>query len=513
MPSLVPSCTTASPAGLEVMARDLVDSEVDVEDLDQEFLTPDDLTKEDLTSIEELTRHMQNLAEKEDEAVNEAVRYDFNKNVVEIVKEDISSDHEKVENVAQVLHEKVEDVAEVLHEKVEDVAKVLSIEASEANDVIAEIQSEKEEAKSVEVAIEPPHISSSPKKENSPENTNGVDERSDTSSPMPDLEDVTDIPIVGTEESIPETIQGLRREIDKLLAPLAPNSRLSTSPRLSTPSRTSATPDKDSVIIRTRAIVEDNFGKRERQPSDTDEENPSRETPSKFPRRSNMPSTSEAIEFDAITVAEVVEVENECENFAQELELESESEEEVEKKDEDYFKGEKTSCCQSEEREEKPKGWRERINYDAVTKKFPEEEEEEEEEDEDPWSRLDIRRALNRAGLESSYLPTSAKYTALKYSNMDREYENLKAKETSPPPTPSTSKARDFGSRYGSSREYREYRSLYAQSGPTRVSESLKQMLAMGFSDDDGWLTQLLTLKRGNIDEVLEVLTPVEKGL
>lgn len=38
-----------------------------------------------------------------------------------------------------------------------------------------------------------------------------------------------------------------------------------------------------------------------------------------------------------------------------------------------------------------------------------------------------------------------------------------------------------------------------------------KQMLAMGFSDDDGWLTQLITMKRGNIDEVLDVLAPVEK--
>ena len=37
-------------------------------------------------------------------------------------------------------------------------------------------------------------------------------------------------------------------------------------------------------------------------------------------------------------------------------------------------------------------------------------------------------------------------------------------------------------------------------------------MLAMGFSDEDGWLTQLITMKRGNLDEVLEVLAPVKKS-
>ena len=37
-----------------------------------------------------------------------------------------------------------------------------------------------------------------------------------------------------------------------------------------------------------------------------------------------------------------------------------------------------------------------------------------------------------------------------------------------------------------------------------------QQMLSMGFSDDDGWLTQLLTLKRGNIEQVIEILSPVK---
>ena len=36
-------------------------------------------------------------------------------------------------------------------------------------------------------------------------------------------------------------------------------------------------------------------------------------------------------------------------------------------------------------------------------------------------------------------------------------------------------------------------------------------MLAMGFTDDDGWLTQLVTMKHGDIGQVLDILTPVEK--
>ena len=47
---------------------------------------------------------------------------------------------------------------------------------------------------------------------------------------------------------------------------------------------------------------------------------------------------------------------------------------------------------------------------------------------------------------------------------------------------------------------------------PTRnqnVTDARDQMISMGFSDDDGWLTQLLEMKNGNIEEVIDVLTPV----
>eukprot|EP00092_Neocalanus_flemingeri_P053850 GFUD01063360.1.p1 GENE.GFUD01063360.1~~GFUD01063360.1.p1 ORF type:complete len:595 (+),score=199.26 GFUD01063360.1:29-1813(+) len=45
----------------------------------------------------------------------------------------------------------------------------------------------------------------------------------------------------------------------------------------------------------------------------------------------------------------------------------------------------------------------------------------------------------------------------------------------------------------------------------SRIANALDQMTAMGFSDNDGWLTELLIRKHGDISQVLEILSPVKK--
>jgi len=44
-----------------------------------------------------------------------------------------------------------------------------------------------------------------------------------------------------------------------------------------------------------------------------------------------------------------------------------------------------------------------------------------------------------------------------------------------------------------------------------RIADALDNMVGMGFTDDDGWLTQLLEMKHGDISQVLDILTPVKK--
>ena len=85
--------------------------------------------------------------------------------------------------------------------------------------------------------------------------------------------------------------------------------------------------------------------------------------------------------------------------------------------------------------------------------------------------------------------------------------------ENSPPPPSSKS---GWRSRlYGESGCYSDNdfssTNRTTSSGRTKsnIIEAREQMLSMGFSDDDGWLTQLLEMKNGNIEEVIDVLTPV----
>jgi len=44
------------------------------------------------------------------------------------------------------------------------------------------------------------------------------------------------------------------------------------------------------------------------------------------------------------------------------------------------------------------------------------------------------------------------------------------------------------------------------------IADAVNQMMSMGFSNDGGWLTQLLVSKDGNIDKALDVLQPVKRS-
>ena len=43
------------------------------------------------------------------------------------------------------------------------------------------------------------------------------------------------------------------------------------------------------------------------------------------------------------------------------------------------------------------------------------------------------------------------------------------------------------------------------------ISDAVGQIRSMGFTDEDGWLTQLCTIKRGNVADILDVLLPVKR--
>lgn len=59
-----------------------------------------------------------------------------------------------------------------------------------------------------------------------------------------------------------------------------------------------------------------------------------------------------------------------------------------------------------------------------------------------------------------------------------------------------------------SSSTERLYPSLEQQPKNKKVADAIDQMLAMGFKNDDGWLTNLLNLQDGNIEKVLDLIQP-----
>ncbi len=342
-----------------------------------------------------------------------------------------------------------------------------------------------------------------------------------------------------------DTIQGLQHEIDKLLAPLT---SMTDSSRSMSSSRDSLVDDhfrsggpfgsyqrsgRDSTEIVTSAIIESNNNssnsmsmgvkKRALRHSSSEEErdqdgssNCRGATPKKVSKKDSL-----VVDFDTITVAEVMEIENVYYNNQKNEEKQAEVEEE--ECDDEEYEYEYYDEEEEEEEENKAVGKEsEKVEDDLKATYKGETSPKKKEEDntlllsprekwglkkksgegeEDPLSRMEVRRALHRAGLDPSLINRPS------VSTIKEEEKEEKSSAVSE-----------------SEKEYKEsWRTRYLEPASSygatksvllspKIKEARDQMLGMGFTDDEGWLTQLLTMKKGDIGEVLEVLSPVESS-
>lgn len=523
-----PHSSTTGPPGLEPMAKDLIDDETDLSDGPFEdiiFDTPmevvpataattivtapcpasttgDDNGRGDLPSIEELTRHMQDLADKD-------------------VEEEVVAETRRREEVA--VSRPTSRLSSVSARcPASDAARSQSPGCTEGVAVIEE---------SSEVAL--PQVLE-PEKEKEAEKIRKIEDRERKEALEQEILEHKIVKEVFEEKREElESIQNLQEEINKLLAPLnSSNNNSSTNVVADTPvvvpevekrrkeesplltkdsSRSSPFEicDNPKVIIE-KAIIEDNQGKRERRISTDQEES----SPSKCPRKSSNEVT-EAIEFDAITVEEVTEELNDSVNCgnAEEGEEDEYEYEEYEEEEEEAAAAAVTAKQESIDRDEialeKAKAREEdRKRQEELKKKN----------DQYSNDNMELRRALHRAGLDSSFIdsPITTNPTLFKYAS---SYSQKKTPEPSPAPEPAVIAKRSTTTslvpedNLSYSRYFSGSRYAAGKVGPSsRVSEARDQMLAMGFTDEDGWLTELITMKRGNIDQVLEVLMPVGKS-
>lgn len=480
-PSKIRSPTTSAP-GLEPMAKDLLDEELDSPDI-QSLVINESLPDEAklLPSIEELTKHMQVLAEQD----------------VPQKLERIDHDQQLDSKQAQEPDGKVQKPEE-------------GKDQSEKCDSVP-MSGKMQRTISVEQIHLEPEV-----------------QRQSLDHLVPKVKD----PIQKSEEPMEyESIQTLQEEIDKLLEPLSkePNktsdsrrasfSKSNSSSVSSSPFELCEIPQRDIIVE--KAIVEDT-GKREREAGYSSEEE-FKATPSKSAKKAsydNNNSKAQQILFDEITVAEVTEevceenleehveeVEEDEYEYEYENEDENAEEEEGEEEDQEDLEGtQKRELAKSKEPDSNEsrnvKIHVESPSNTSETKK-PTSSVNEVDKYVFSSSKMELRRALHRAGIDSSIFndtePTKPKEPAKSYSKPGYE------------PIWKGSSGSDSNSNlYSSYSSYGLYKPGMGVSN--KISDARDQMLAMGFSDDDGWLTQLITMKRGNIDEVLDVLAPVSKS-
>eukprot|EP00095_Tigriopus_kingsejongensis_P002479 maker-scaffold988_size73003-snap-gene-0.15 protein:Tk02479 transcript:maker-scaffold988_size73003-snap-gene-0.15-mRNA-1 annotation:"sequestosome-1 isoform x1" len=455
---------TNSTPGLEPMARDLIDDELDSPDISALMLDEkhhcDDIKEASLPTIEELTKHMQNLADQDDptECLDEP---QLRKNYYNCDKLMI------LDNIVKLEPSHPEVIA-------------LMIEPIQVTEQKAKIPSQRVKESGMEY----------------------------------------------------DSIQDLQEEIDKLLEPLSKEPGRSSQERRASFSKSSSSSVSSSPfelceipqrqIIIEKAIVEDN-GKREREGYSSEEE--FKATPPKNARKSSneRPNSRQQMLFDEITVAEVTE--EVCEDTLDDLEEVADDDEyEYEYEDEEDETPQASPVTTIEVPapiESTIRSSSSRATGEEATK-YTDSRSSLNEADKFLFStsRMELRRALHRAGIDSTIFnenqgANSSSTLAISSPSASQPSPSASAKPGYEPVWKgiSTSVTPRDNSKTYSSTSYGDY-GLY-KPGTTvssKVSDARDQMLSMGFSDDDGWLTQLLTMKRGNIDEVLDILAPVAKS-
>ena len=151
-------------------------------------------------------------------------------------------------------------------------------------------------------------------------------------------------------------------------------------------------------------------------------------------------------------------------------------------------------------------------------------------------SRLMLKRQLRQHTVDKNLFSTAASEVLGTRSNRVKEalsartnhyssdtYDYRPPYATSSPMTSSYSAGDDYTSSRYSTRPSSYHLSSSYNSTPSAssyssnidrnaaISDAVGQIRSMGFTDEDGWLTQLCTIKRGNVADILDVLLPVKR--